>query len=52
MLLAEAGKLCRQLAWGVMLVDEGHRLKNKASRLFQELKAFRCEPGRVKCELV
>jgi SNF2 family DNA or RNA helicase len=41
MLLLEAGPLCRSLQWEVMVVDEGHRLKSKASRLFQELKAFK-----------
>ncbi|GFH27683.1 uncharacterized protein HaLaN_26047, partial [Haematococcus lacustris] len=43
MLVAEAGPLCRslRLEWEVLVVDEGHRLKNKDSRLFQELKAFK-----------
>lgn len=31
--LVEAGML-RQLKWGSLVVDEGHRLKNKNSRLF------------------
>ena len=31
--LAEAGML-KQVVWGSLVVDEGHRLKNKSSRLF------------------
>ena len=31
--LAEAGML-KQVVWGSLVVDEGHRLKNKNSRLF------------------
>ena len=40
MLLAEAGPLSK-LQYGAMIVDEGHRLKNKESKLFQELTQFK-----------
>jgi hypothetical protein len=39
--LAEASLLQRIPNWAVMIVDEGHRLKNKSSRLFGELAAVR-----------
>ena len=34
MAMAEITEL-RRLEWGVMVVDEGHRLKNPTSRLFR-----------------
>eukprot|EP00798_Chlamydomonas_sp_ICE-L_P016468 gene16468-22690_t len=40
LLLAEAGPLSK-IQYETMVVDEGHRLKNKESRLFQELKQFK-----------
>ena len=39
MLGAEASSLSR-LSWGVLVVDEGHRLKSKESKLFQLLTQF------------
>ena len=40
MLLAEAGPLSK-LEYELLLVDEGHRLKNKSSKLFQQLRLYR-----------
>ncbi|GLI68202.1 hypothetical protein VaNZ11_012548, partial [Volvox africanus] len=40
MLALEAGPLSRGLQYGVLVVDEGHRLKNKDSKLFQLLTQF------------
>ena len=37
-----AQDLCK-LSYGTMIVDEGHRLKNRASKLFGMLKKFKCE---------
>eukprot|EP00192_Tetraselmis_astigmatica_P001503 CAMPEP_0117687286 /NCGR_PEP_ID=MMETSP0804-20121206/23042_1 /TAXON_ID=1074897 /ORGANISM="Tetraselmis astigmatica, Strain CCMP880" /LENGTH=1720 /DNA_ID=CAMNT_0005499315 /DNA_START=24 /DNA_END=5186 /DNA_ORIENTATION=- len=39
MMLAEEATL-KTMEWETMIVDEGHRLKNKASRLFQVLHGF------------
>ncbi|GAX74493.1 hypothetical protein CEUSTIGMA_g1942.t1 [Chlamydomonas eustigma] len=41
MVLSEIGQLSK-LEYEVLVVDEGHRLKNKESRLFQDLKQLRC----------
>ncbi|GFR51659.1 hypothetical protein Agub_g14095, partial [Astrephomene gubernaculifera] len=40
MLALEAGPLGRGLKYGVLVVDEGHRLKNKDSKLFHLLTQF------------
>lgn len=40
MLMLEQSAL-KGLQWEVLVVDEGHRLKNKDSRLFQLLKIFK-----------
>ncbi|EFJ45932.1 hypothetical protein VOLCADRAFT_30242, partial [Volvox carteri f. nagariensis] len=40
MLALEAGQLSKGLQYGVLVVDEGHRLKNKDSKLFQLLTQF------------
>jgi chromodomain-helicase-DNA-binding protein 4 len=40
-LSAEAAELGR-LEWGALVVDEGHRLKNKEARLFKDLQGLRC----------
>lgn len=40
MMLSEESAL-NSLDWETMLIDEGHRLKNKASRLFQVLHHFK-----------
>jgi len=39
-LLAEASTL-KSVEWEALIVDEGHRLKKKESKLFQELQAFK-----------
>jgi hypothetical protein len=41
----------QKLEWEVLSVDEGHRLKNKHSRLFQELRSFKwvVQPDRAAC---
>lgn len=43
MVLLECNALNRAANWGVLIVDEGHRLKTKTSKLFQELQAFKPE---------
>lgn len=40
LLMSEASALTK-LDWGAMIVDEGHRLKNKDSKLVQELLHFK-----------
>ena len=45
MALAEITEL-RRLEWGVMVIDEGHRLKNPSSRLYR-VRAGRASPGRL-----
>jgi SNF2 family DNA or RNA helicase len=38
-ILSEAGKL-KNITWEYLVVDEGHRLKNKKSKLLEILKGF------------